>query len=132
MVFLSARSAPGPATTNEIAEAEGITQNYVEQILARLKAAGLVSSIRGAHGGFLPARDAEEVTVADVVSAADEPLSIIPCLDEPCDRISQCVTRPVWQRANDALVQVLSDTTIAELVTNASELKSKQTVNYTI
>lgn len=132
MVFLAARSESGPATTNEIAETEGITQNYVEQILTRLKSASLVRSVRGAHGGFLPARDPAEVTVADVVSAADEPLSITPCLNEPCSRASYCVTRPIWQRANDALVDVLTGTTISELATKANEIKSNTTISYNI
>jgi Rrf2 family protein len=132
MVFLARRNEGTPARRQEIAEAEDITGDYVEQILIKLKAAGLVKSRRGAKGGFSLAGDAERITVADVLAATEGPARLAPCLTEPCSRASYCVTRPLWQRASDALGRTFSSTTIGELARQASSLQVSKTWTYEI
>lgn len=107
-----------------IARAENISPDYVEQIMMKLKAAGLVRSHRGARGGFSLARPPDAITVADVLAATEGPLLLAPCIEnEDCTRVTQCVTRDVWKRANDALEAIFSETTIARLVSEAKKLQ---------
>jgi Rrf2 family cysteine metabolism transcriptional repressor len=119
MIYLALHKADGPARKREIAEAEGIPDDYVEQLLSRLRTAGLVKSRRGAKGGFLLARDPARITVADVLASTEGSMSLVSCIEEGCDRASTCVARPVWQEANDALMAVFSKKNIAGLARQA-------------
>lgn len=115
LAFLASRPLDEAVSARAISEAEGVSFDYVEQILLRLKAANLVRSRRGAGGGFTLAREPETMTVTDVISAIEGEVNIIPCLSEKCGREGRCPTRSLWQRANDALTEVFSGTTIADL-----------------
>jgi len=119
-IMVCLAESPGrtkPMTRTEIAANEDISANYVEQLMAPLRAAGLVRSHRGRHGGFSLARAAEKVTVADVLRAVEGPLVLVPCVGPAsCDRAPDCPTRPVWQRASAALERVFTATTIADMI----------------
>jgi len=82
MVYLAMQNSDSPCRKQDIAEAESISADYVEQILIRLKAAGLVTSHRGAHGGFSLTRPPSEVTVEAVLQATEGPLLLVACTDE--------------------------------------------------
>ena len=122
MVYLARGQESPPVTKQEIADAEEISPDYVEQILTKLKAAGLVRSHRGAKGGFSLARDARAITVADVLQAAEGPFSFAPCLSGSCRRAARCVTRPLWRRADEALRKIFSETTIGEMAEEARKM----------
>jgi Rrf2 family protein len=133
MVYLASRTDQSkPARRQEIAEAEGISLDYVEQILMKLKAALLVNSHRGAKGGHSLGRDPESITVADVLTATEGDLTLSPCLTEPCERMSACVVRPIWERANAALKNVFVSVTIAELAKQAIALRDTQVITFDI
>jgi Rrf2 family protein len=132
-VYLAQRQDATPARKNEIAKAEGISPDYVEQILVRLRASKLVSSHRGVKGGFLLAKPADRITVADVVETLEGPIQLVSaCEDGPCARASQCVTRDVWKEATRALVQVLASKTIEELKNEAAAHTRARQTNYDI
>ncbi len=132
MVYLAANSNGRPARKHEIAEAEEIAPDYVEQLLVKLKTAGLVASRRGAKGGFSLLRDPQDITVADVLGATEGPLSLVLCRDEGCTRISGCVTRPLWQQATEAIETIFSSTTIGTLAAKAKKIQQTQTLNFQI
>ena len=137
MVFLaghSARSNNGdsPCRKREIAEAEDIPADYVEQICMKLKTGALIRSHRGKQGGFSLARDPGRITVADVLEAVEGPMVLAPCIAEDCKKSSACVTRLVWQQANDALQKVLSSATIAELAERAQKMESAKAISFEI
>jgi len=132
MVFLAGREKGGVTRKQQIAEAEGISPDYVEQILIRLKAAGLVQSTRGRHGGFALSGDANDITVADVLAAVEGPLSLVPCVEEACQRLTECVTRPVWQEATAALEQVFSSATIGRLAAEANVAQASGALSFDI
>jgi Rrf2 family protein len=115
MVFLATLEPGYRARKQEIAEYEGISPDYVEQILLRLKEERLVQSFRGARGGFTLGTEATGVTVADVLQAVEGSIAVAPCVDEPCERATACVTQAVWHKATDALMGVFANVTIAEL-----------------
>ncbi len=132
MVYLARHANGRPATRQAIADAEGMSPDYTEQILVRLKSGGLVSSHRGRDGGFKLNCDPYSTTVADILNASEGPLSLVPCLDKDCKHIEQCVTREVWREATDALRSVFSGKTLSTLVKTAKEMKLAQTGNYQI
>lgn len=115
MVCLARRQQGVPVRKEDIARAEDLSSDYTEQLLIRLKAAGLVRSRRGRRGGFTLGRAPETITVADVVGATEGPVALVPCLDEVCRRQATCPTRPVWKRATEAIREVLAATTIAQI-----------------
>src|SRR6187401_2608776 len=90
----------GPTSVRDIAERTGLPQPYLEQILLALKGAGLVRSKRGVGGGYVLARDAEEIRLSDVVSAVDGPITLgdfgEPHQDGACDHEGQCVLLAIW------------------------------------
>lgn len=119
MVYLARHSMGAPVTKHEIARGEGISANYVEQIMIRLKADQLVRSHRGRNGGFSLGRAAESILLADVLRAVDGPVTPAPCLRDSCEREGSCPTRPVWKKAAEAVEEVLAGTTIAEIAKQA-------------
>ena len=130
MVCLAMQDSTVPRRKQEIAESEGISADYVEQILIRLKAGGLVVSHRGARGGFTIAREPEKITVADVLQASEGPLSLVPSCKEPCSRETACVTQEIWRSAEAALLNVFSAHTIADLAEQARGMN--ETLSYEI
>lgn len=103
-----------------IAERQGISDNYLEQIFAALKRNKIVESIRGAQGGYRLAKDASKITVRQVLNALEGPLAPVDCIVEEkkhqCDKFDCCVTRVLWQKVMDELNSVTEAITIEDLV----------------
>jgi Rrf2 family transcriptional regulator, cysteine metabolism repressor len=123
MVYLALRNDVRPARRHDIAVAEDISEDYVEQILVKLKMRGLVTSLRGARGGFSLARAAATISVKDVLEAVEGPVLLVPCAAERCRQLSACVTRSVWRQANEALLEVFGRTTLGMLADQARALR---------
>jgi len=103
-------------TKQEIADAEGVTSAYVQQLMAALRAAGFVSSHRGKVGGFTLSRAAETITVADVLRATEGQVALAPCLvGESCEREPNCPTRPLWKEASQLVDDLFAGVTVAQL-----------------
>ena len=120
MVYLATREGQGNVRKHEVATAEGISRDYAEQLLVKLKTAGLVASHRGVGGGFTLARPADRITVADVLRATEGPICLVPC--ETCERATACVTRALWQKADSMLGALFAETTIKDLAEEANAL----------
>ncbi len=129
MVYLAIRQGTGPVTKYQIAEAEDLSADYIEQIMVRLKAAGLVQSHRGRKGGFTIARDPIVVTLSDVLTAVEGPIRPVPCIDAPCKREATCPTRPIWLKATTLLEDLFGRTTIAQM---AEDTKAQESITYSI
>ena len=121
MAYLAREEVSDKATKLEISKAEDISPNYVEQIMIRLREAGLIVSHRGRNGGFSLARDPEKITLADVLHATDGRVLPAPCLDAHCSRLENCPTRPIWIEAAEAAEKVFRNTSIAQLAANTEE-----------
>lgn len=132
MVYLAARPENSTARKQDIAESESISPDYVEQILIRLRAGGLVMSHRGARGGFSLACDPERTSVMDVLEATEGPLEIVPCNDTRCEREARCVVQGVWVEAASALKKVLSKARISDLAAKVAAMKENKEISYTI
>jgi Rrf2 family protein len=103
--------------SREIAEEMDIPSRYLSQILANLVDHGILSAVAGPTGGYLLARPAEEITLLDVVEAAEGPISIDQCVlrGGPCDWDESCPIHVPWSRAMSALTGQLSRTSFGEL-----------------
>jgi Rrf2 family protein len=106
----------------EISSAEEISTHYIEQILIKLKTAGLVRSFRGPKGGFSLARNADSITVSEVLAATEGPVCLAPCIGDTCGRQLRCATKLVWQKATEALNAAFSETTIGKIAKNAANI----------
>ncbi len=109
-----------PTSVRDIAERTALPQPYLEQILLALKGAGLVRSKRGVGGGYVLAREPEEITLAQVVSAVDGPI-VAGDFGEPhengaCDHEGQCVLLSVWAEVGEVMRRELQSFTLADMV----------------
>lgn len=103
----------------EIASRQGISDKYLEQIIAVLNKAGYVKSVRGAQGGYRIARAPEEYTVGMILRLTEGSLAPVACLEEgytECERCDTCETLSVWQELYEAVNHVVDGVTIADLV----------------
>lgn len=118
---LSLRHGSGPVPLHQIAEAQGLPEHYLEQLMGPLRKAELVRSIRGAQGGYLLGRNPEEITVGEILRVLEGPLVPVECaLDEPaayeyCEAGANCTIRQVWVKVRDAVTQVVDGITLADL-----------------
>lgn len=124
MVDLALRYGEGPVALKAVAERQGISDNYLEQLMASLRKYGLVSSVRGAQGGYELSREPVQITVGDVIRALEGPIAPVDCVDESerdrrCQQIDTCVTYVVWKKLRDAIVTVLDAMTMEELASEA-------------
>jgi Rrf2 family cysteine metabolism transcriptional repressor len=116
LIDLACRSGEGPVSARGVAERQRIPGKFLEQLFASLRKAGLVTAVRGAHGGFELSRSANAISVLDVVEALEGPLRPTLCAGETlCDRGGACAAADVWGRATTALRDVLGSTTLAAL-----------------
>jgi Rrf2 family protein len=122
MVQLGRHFGQGPASLAEIAAEEELPRAYLEQLVMPLRDAGLVTSTRGAHGGYELSRRPEEIRMSEVLRALEGPLAPMICAtDDPehaivCDRSSRCTVNVLWVRVRDAITSTLDSMTLADLV----------------
>ena len=113
----------GPTSVRDIADRTGLPQPYLEQILLALKGAGLVRSKRGVGGGYVLARPPSEITLGDIVSAADGPIVAgdfgEPHEDGACDHEGQCVLLAIWAEVGDYMRRHLDSSTLADIAAMA-------------
>jgi Rrf2 family protein len=109
----------GPTSVRDIAERTALPQPYLEQILLALKGAGLVRSKRGVGGGYVLARPPEEITLGDIVSAVDGPISVgdfgEPHTNGACDHEGQCVLIAMWNEVSQHMRRHLDASTLADI-----------------
>jgi Rrf2 family cysteine metabolism transcriptional repressor len=122
MVQLGRHYGTGPASLAEIAAEEDLPRAYLEQLVMSLRDAGLVTSTRGARGGYQLARPPEETRIVDVLRALEGPIAPMICASEDpehglqCDRTSSCTVNLLWVRIRDAIAGALDSMTLADLV----------------
>jgi Rrf2 family protein len=121
MIVLAMNYGKGATLMKDVSRGEGISEKYLGQIIIPLRAAGLVTSQRGARGGYTLAAAPDAITVRNVVEAIDGKITPVPCVDAPsaCPRSSSCVASRVWKKLGDDIVRSLSAFTLAELARDA-------------
>ena len=134
MLDLAVAQGDSPVLVQSIAERQQLSKKYLENLLIALKSAGLVRSVRGAKGGYLLARNPEEITIEAISTALEGPLVLADCVAHPggCDRLEECATQELWASMTNALTDILRHTTLADIVSRSREMARKQSSMYYI
>jgi Rrf2 family protein len=129
-LHLARRAGEGPITGREIAAGERLPADYVEQILLRLRRAGLVNSTRGARGGYSLARPSEDITVREVIAASELGTFDLHCVTHPvgeerCAESQSCSIRPVWMMLQRKIDDVLDSVHLADLLVDERTVRQR-------
>ena len=120
MVDLASHSRGQPVALADIAERQEISLSYLEQLFAKLRRGGLVRSVRGPGGGYLPAHPISEMRVSDIILAVDEPIRATRCAPgspSGCrQNRSRCLTHDLWEELGNQIHLYLSSVTIADVI----------------
>ena len=117
MLDLALHQGKGPITLSDIAQRQGISLSYLEQLFSRLRKEHLVSSVRGPGGGYSLARDAGEIFVAQVITAVDEKVDTTRCGGaHNCQNNQRCLTHDLWRDLSDRIYDYLNRISLQELM----------------
>lgn len=126
MLDLALRGGNKPVTLAGISERQDISLSYLEQLFSRLRRHELVESVRGPGGGYYLARPLEELSVADIIRAVDEPIDATQCAGkENCHDEHRCLTHDLWMGLNAHIFDYLDNVSLATLVARQAECKEK-------
>ena len=129
-LHLAKRANDGPVAGRELAEREQLPADYVEQILLRLRRAGIVTSTRGAKGGYTLAKSAREITLRDVIAAAELETFELHCVSHPvdahrCSDAQNCSIRPVWVMLQGKINDVLDSVALSDLLVSEAAVRER-------
>ncbi|WP_445400188.1 Fe-S cluster assembly transcriptional regulator IscR [Zobellella sp. An-6] len=117
MLDVALHADTGPVSLADISERQGISLSYLEQLFARLRKQGLVSSVRGPGGGYLLGMKASAISVGAVIAAVDESVDATKCQGKgDCHSGNQCLTHSLWCALSDRISNFLDGISLAELV----------------
>jgi Rrf2 family transcriptional regulator, cysteine metabolism repressor len=120
LLMLAERFPSGqPTRVEEIADRQGLPENYLRRLLIELKRGGLVASQKGPSGGYLLAKSPARISMADVVEIIEGDYNPVECLDDrggaACTRDNPCAMRDVWRQVRDSTIQILRSATLQSL-----------------
>ena len=118
MFDLALQGGEGPVPIKAIAERQGIPEAYLEQLVAVLKRAELVTSTRGAQGGYMLSRSPGEITVGQILRALEGGLNLVDCLaeEDACGKSCACPSRIVYQKLRDGLNRLADGITLRDMI----------------
>jgi Rrf2 family protein len=124
----------GPVPKKIIAAEEGISADYIEQIIVPLKNDGLVVGIRGVKGGFQLAKEPADITVYRILRASEGAMKLVDCDQMDCqgrDK-NKCATRPIWEGASQVLKDYFSKITLKDLLDKVAKFEKEGAATYSI
>lgn len=134
MFDLAQNYGSGPIPLNNIARRNNISEHYLEQLIAVLRKAGLVKSVRGAQGGYILSKSPETITVGDIIRVLEGPIAPVDCVneDEPehCENADFCITRNIWAKVRDSVAQVLDSITLKDMLEESKNLQEQSYMYY--
>jgi Rrf2 family cysteine metabolism transcriptional repressor len=133
LLDLALRDGKLPVPLKEIARQQHISLLYLEHIIAPLIAAGMLISVRGAHGGVRLTRLPEDIKLSEVVGLLEGSMAPVDCINDPkvCERSQICATRDIWIEMKEAMDGVLESKTLMDLL-EAQKRKATNAVMYDI
>lgn len=127
MFDLALHEGDGPIPLRSIAERQDISEHYLEQLIASLRNEGLVNSVRGAYGGYLLAKKAEEITIGDIIRVLEGSVAPVDCVsdnqEDKCERSVDCAVQMIWKKMRDSINEVLDSITLEDLRQEAVNIK---------
>jgi len=114
MFDLALHHGSGTVSLKDVAGRQGISEKYLWHLIPPLKNAGLINSTRGSHGGYVLARHPAEITLREILTVLEGPMSLVECIDKPslCERADTCVAREIWTEVADKMLQSLESFTL--------------------
>jgi Rrf2 family transcriptional regulator, cysteine metabolism repressor len=116
MIELAKNHGEGPTSLKSIAQANDLSEHYLEQLIAPLRNAGLVKSIRGAYGGYILADTPSKITSGDVIRVLEGPITLVEGIEN-----EEPAQRELWIRIRDAIKSVLDHTTLEDLASHSND-----------
>lgn len=120
LIDLAQYSGQAPVSITSISARQDISERYLEQLMALLRKAGLIRSVRGAGGGYVLAKDMKEISVGDILRALEGNLEPVECpgLDPEgsCKSADSCVSKYVWKRINESINRTVDEIMLDQLV----------------
>lgn len=130
LIDLAVYSTDEAVSIQSIARRQNISDRYLEQLMGKLRRAGLVVSVRGAGGGYRLARPSGEISVGEVLRALEGNLDAVTCPGTEegpgCEEADLCVTRYVWKRINDSITQAVDTIMIEQLVEESRRIREEK------
>ncbi len=127
MFDLAQHYGKGPVSLKSVAERQDLSEHYLEQLIAGLRKAGLVKSVRGAQGGYILARDPADIKVGDIIRVLEGPIVPVECVGaaepEQCLKAEFCVTRNIWEKVRNSIEDVLDSITLADMCRDAEQAR---------
>ncbi len=123
MLDVALHGGEGPVHLKDIARRQQVSKKYLEHITSRLKAAGLLRSVRGTRANTSLARPPSEIKLSEIFQVLEGPISLLECVDSPecCPRSSTCATRDIWVEMGQLLGGFLESMTLADLCRHQRE-----------
>lgn len=108
----------GPVYLKDVATEQDISFKYLSKIVIPLKSAGMLHAVRGANGGYMLAKQPSEITIRQIVEKLEGSASLVECIHNTavCSRHRDCVARKIWTEANGAIMKVLEDVTLQDMI----------------
>ena len=129
LIDLAMNSESEAVSISSIAARQNISESYLEQLVAKMKKAGLVKSLRGAGGGYRLAKAAEDISVGDILRTLEGNLDAVECPglkeESGCQGADICVTKYVWQRINDSIAEAVDDIKLSQLIEESKKIKNQ-------
>lgn len=118
MIELALHYGENPLPLQKIAQRQGVSFKYLEQLIPSLKGADLVRSVRGSSGGYLLAKPPHKIYLIEILTALEGDLAPAECVDHPrvCSKSDECVIREIWSEVDEAIKRVFGSKTLHDLV----------------
>lgn len=118
MFDLALHYGSGTVSLKDVAKRQGISEKYLWHLIPPLKNAGLITSTRGSHGGYVLAKRPAEITLREILTVLEGPMSLVECIDKPsmCERSDTCVAREIWTEVADKMLQSLESFTLERMM----------------
>lgn len=134
MIDMALHASEGPMALRVIAERQGISESYLEQVFTSLRKSGLVRASRGAQGGYELNQQADQVTVGEILRSLEGPIVPVYCVGESegasCEREQYCITRSFWEELRDKINEFLDGTTLQDLADRAKATLPEEPMYY--
>ena len=125
MIDMATHYSEGIVTLSSIAKRQNISGSYLEQLFAVLKKTNLIESIRGSQGGYMLAKNPQDITVGQILRALEGSLVPVDCVEEDkavkCSRTDICITRFVWKKIKDSINHTVDSITLENLAEECSK-----------
>lgn len=134
LVDLASHAKNEAVSLINVAQRQKISLNYLEQVFATLRKAGIVKSLKGSQGGYMLARAPKEIKVGDILTALEGKFSIIDTIDpeDQGDKVQQAIRELVWDKINNSINEFLDEVTLADLLERYERLNTGEEMMYYI